>query len=113
IGARECVLDAAAGTGEVLFAAGRERFATFPEGERVVEVQAALFEHLHDIDEFVAGALVAETGDLGEGVGGGGLGAGIGHGQVLFSSVVFGVRRWVPRAAAETAPSATRIRSWL
>jgi len=83
-------------------AAVGQRLPALPQRERIIEVHAALLERLHDVDQFVAGAFVAEGGDLG------GILAGVGQGHVLS---VRGPSSCVPSAAAVTAPSATRMRS--
>ncbi len=56
----QCVLDPFARAGQVLFAAFGELFASLPEFQRRVQIQATLLESLHDFDELIPRLFVAQ-----------------------------------------------------
>src|SRR5690242_15549540 len=84
------------GPGELLLAPAGQGLPAFPEGERLVEAQAADLQDADDLGELVAGLLVAQRRHVRAGrLVGSGSG---GHGAPVSTT-------------AATAPSATRTRS--
>src|SRR5690606_39880777 len=85
----------------------RQCLAPLPQLQRLVQVESALLEHLHDVDEFVAGTFVTELPNIG---------VRIVHWCCLGShsrlpGSCSGQCRSCPMTAARAAPSATRTRS--
>ena len=60
IGGGQRVLDALAGSGQVLFASSCQLFAAFPQLQRRIQVQPALLELPHDFDQFIAGFFIPQ-----------------------------------------------------